>query len=143
MRFRINLKDYIAVDVPHYITEATSGTIDYEKLADELVEFDKEIRWDEMWTIDEAKSRLLSGWRLLIFTPGDVIKGWFWLDNTNEPRNLYINKDYRGMEIGKEMHFALLNICKKLKMDRVECDINDWNESSQRCIKKAGWVEDI
>ena len=141
MRLERDLTNYDIVKIPQYITEVNIDTLDFEKLADELIEFDKELKWDEMWTVDEAKSRLLSGWKLLIFTPGNAIKGWYWLDNTNEPRNLYVNKDYRGKEIGKEMHFALLNLCKNLKMDRVECDINDWNVSSQRCIKKAGWIK--
>jgi len=141
MRFRIDLKDYEIIKIPPYIGEETINTLNFDELADEIAEFNKEIKWDGMWTAEDAKNRLLNNWKLIVFVPGVRIKGWYWLDNTGEPRNLYINKAYRGLEIGKEMHFALLNICKALEMERVECDIDDWNVNSMRCIKKAGWTE--
>jgi len=141
MRFQVDIKDYTVTVVPQYIQEVDILTVDLQKLSDEVKEFNREIEWSGMWTIEDAKTRLTSNWRLLIYKPGDKIKGWYWLDNTNEPRNLYINKGYRGLGIGKEMHFALLNICKELGMERVECDIDDWNINSINCIKKAGWTE--
>ena len=141
MRFQVDLKDYSVVTVRQYIEEVDILTVDFQKLSDEVKEFNKEIEWNGMWTIEDAKTRLTNNWRLLFYKPGDRIKGWYWLDNTNEPRNLYINKGYRGLGIGKEMHFALLNICKELGMERVECDIDDWNINSINCIKKAGWTE--
>lgn len=140
MRFQIDLKSHTITPPQPYIVEVTLATLDFEQLASEIDQFNKEIEWDGMWTVDEAKDRLLNNWKLIVFRPGsNIIKGWYWLDNTNEPRNLYINKDYRCMGVGKEMHLALLNICKELKMERVECDIDDWNVISQKCIEKAGW----
>ena len=37
MRFKISLKDYVVSDVPDYIVEVTNDTIDYKKLADEIL----------------------------------------------------------------------------------------------------------
>lgn len=141
MRLERDLTNYDIVEIPQYITEVNIGTLDFKKLADEITEFNKEIQWDGMWTAEEARNRLLSGWKLVVYTPETAIKGWYWLDNAGEPRNLYVNKGYRGLGVGKEMHLALLNICKELGMERVECSIDDWNIDSQRCIKKAGWSE--
>ena len=141
MRFEINLENYAITPVPQYIVEVTAATLDFEQLSNEIDEFNKEIEWKEMWTTKDARDRLLSGWKLLIYKPGSRIRGWYWLDNTNEPRNLYVNKGYRGLGIGKEMHLALLNVCKEVGMERVECSIDDWNVASRECIKKAGWTE--
>ncbi len=143
MRFQVDLTDYKIVEIPAYIREETVDTLNFDDLANEIVEFDKELEWEDMWTIEDARERLLNNWRLVVFVPGARIKGWYWLDNIGEPRNLYVNKAYRGLEIGKDMHLKLLNICKMLGMDKVECDVDSWNVSSIRCIKKAGWVEDI
>lgn len=141
MRLERDLTNYTVVKIPQYIVEVNINTLDFEKLADELVEFDKELKWDEMWTVDGAKNRLLNGWRLVIYMPETAIKGWYWLDNTGEPRNLYVNKLYRRRGIGKEMHFAVLNICKEQGMQKVGGHIDDWNIASIDCIKKAGWTE--
>lgn len=143
MRFKVNLKNYVIRSIPDYIVEVNNGTIDYKKLADEIEEFNEELNWDGMWTIDDARDRLLNNWKLILFIPETKIKGWYWLDDKREPRNIYVNKEYRGLEIAKDLNFKLLNICKMLGMEEVECEINDWNLRSMRCFKKAGWVEYI
>lgn len=143
MRFKINLKDYVIHSIPDYIVEVNNGTIDYKKLADEIEEFNEELNWDGMWTVDDARNRLLNDWKLILFIPEAKIRGWYWLDNEKEPRNIYVNREYRGLEIAKYLNFKLLNICKMLGMEEVKCEINDWNLRSMRCFKKAGWVEDI
>jgi RimJ/RimL family protein N-acetyltransferase len=141
MRFKVDLRNYKIVEIPLYIREETVDTINFDELADEITEFNREIQWDGMWTLEDAKNRLLDSWRLIVFVPGVRIKGWYWLDNTQEPRNIYVNRRYRGLEIGKEFNFKLLNICKDLGMDEVECSVDDWNVKSQSCFKKAGWSE--
>jgi RimJ/RimL family protein N-acetyltransferase len=143
MRFKIDLKNYKIAEIPPYIGEETVDTLNFDDLTDEIVEFNRELEWEDMWTAEEARERLLNNWRLVVFVPGVRIKGWYWLDNTGEPRNIYVNKRYRGLEVAKDLNFKLLNICKELGMDEVICSVDDWNVRSQRCFKKAGWVEDI
>ena len=141
MRLEIDLREYDITTVPQYITEVDILTLNFQELSKEIDEFNKEIEWKEMWTTEDARDRLLSGWKLVIYKPGDRIRGWYWLDNTKEPRNLYVNKGYRGLGIGKDMQFKLLNICKDLKMDRVECSIDDWNLKSVKSLNSTGWTE--
>jgi len=143
MRFKVDLRNYEIVKIPPYIGEETVDTLNFDDLADEIAKFNKEIKWESMWTAEDAKERLLNNWRLIVFVPGVRIKGWYWLDNTGEPRNIYVNRKYRGLGVGKELNFKLLNICKELKMDEVRCSVDDWNVKSQNCFKKSGWVEDI
>lgn len=139
MRFRIDLTNYSIKQIPSSIIEVDITTIDLKELSNAIAEFNEEIKWDGMWDIIEAENRLRTNWKLILFKPNGVIKGWYWLDNTNEPRNLYVNKDYRNQGVGKNMHLALLNICKKINMSEVICSIDDWNISSIKCIENAGW----
>lgn len=141
MKFKIELKNHIIYTPQNNIIQVNINEIDFEELEMEIKEFNKEIKWDDMWSIETAKQRLQNNWKLIIYTPNKKIKGWYWLDDTNEPRNLYINKEYRNKGIGKEMHLVLLNICKNLGMEMVECHIDEWNVASQKCIKNAGWKE--
>lgn len=142
MRFEIDLKNYTITPPPPYIVEVTLATLDFKQLSNEIDEFNREIEWDEMWTVDEAKDRLTNNWRLVVFRPGSrIIKGWYWLDNTKEPRNIYVNRNYRNMGVAREMQIELLNICKRLGMDRVECSIDDWNAISMKSFKNVGWTE--
>lgn len=142
MRFEIDLKNYTITPPPPYIAEVTLANLDFKQLSNEIDEFNREIEWDEMWTVDQAKDRLSNNWRLVVFRPGSrIIKGWYWLDNTKEPRNIYVNRNYRNMGVAREMQIELLNICKRLGMDRIECGIDDWNVISMKSFKSIGWTE--
>ena len=141
MRLEIDLREYSTTTTPQYIEEVDALTLNFQELSNEIDEFNKEIEWKEMWTLEDARDRLFNNWRLIVFRPGDKIKGWYWLDNTKEPRNIYVNKHYRGLGIARDMQFKLLNICKDLKMDRVECSIDDWNLKSVKSFKSTRWSE--
>jgi RimJ/RimL family protein N-acetyltransferase len=141
MKFKKDLNNYIVKETPTYIKEVDINTINFEDLSEEIKVFNLEINWKDMWDVEEVKNRLSNGWRFLVFIPNDKIKGWYWLDNTNEPRNLYINKEYRNKGFGREMQIEMLNICKKLNMSEVNGYIDDWNTISIKCIKNAGWCE--
>ena len=141
MRLEIDLREYSITPIPQYITEVDILTLNFQELLNEIDEFNKEIEWKEMWTTEDARDRLSNNWRLVVFNPDNKIKGWYWLDNTKEPRNIYVNKYYRGMGIAREMQFKLLNICKSLGMERVECSIDDWNLVSMKSFKSTGWSE--
>lgn len=143
MRFKKDLRNHIPTKQPDYIVEVTIDTIDFIKLSKEIDEFNNEIKWDDMWDIEEVKNRLSNGWRFVVYMPNDEIKGWIWLDNTNEPKNIYVNKNHRNKGIAKELYFEIHNICKKNNLEEIIGYIDDWNLISIKSIKKAGWVECI
>ena len=143
MKFKKDLRNHIPTTQPDYIVEVTIDTIDFIKLSKEIDEFNNEIKWDDMWDIEEVKNRLSNGWRFVVYMPNDEIKGWIWLDNTNEPKNIYVNKNHRNKGIAKELYFEIHNICKKNNLEEIIGYIDDWNLISIKSIKKAGWVECI
>lgn len=142
MKFKIDLTNYDIVEISSYIIEVDNITHILDKLLDEIDQFNREIKWDGMWGVTEAETRLIDGWKLVVFTPNDTIKGWYWLDTMGVCKNLYVNKEYRNRGIGRDMNLALFNICKKINMNEVVCYIDDWNISSIRCIEKSGWKRD-
>lgn len=143
MKFKKDLRNHIPTTQPDYIVEVTIDTIDFIKLSKEIDEFNNEIKWDDMWDIEEVKNRLSNGWRFVVYMPNDEIKGWIWLDNTSEPKNIYVNKNHRNKGIAKELYFEIHNICKKNNLEEIIGYIDDWNLISIKSIKKAGWVEYI
>ena len=142
MKFKIDLTNYNIVEIPSYIIEVNNITPILDKLLDEIDQFNREIKWDGMWGVAEAENRLIDDWKLVVFTPNDTIKGWYWLDTMGVCKNLYVNKEYRNRGIGRDMNLALFNICKKINMNEAVCYIDDWNISSIRCIKNSGWKKD-
>lgn len=141
MRFEISLENYKIKDIPVYIQEITIENVLFIELKNEIDEFNKEIKWDKMWNFEDAKNRLLNNWKLFIFINDNKIKGWYWLDNLYEPRNIYVNKEFRNNGIAKKLQFILLNFCKNLGMKKLECDIDDWNLISMKSFKSIGWYE--
>jgi len=142
MKFKIDLTNYNIVEIPSYIIEVNNITPILDKLLDEIDQFNREIKWDGMWGVTEAETRLIDDWKLVVFTPNDTIKGWYWLDTMGVCKNLYVNKEYRNRGIGRDMNLALFNICKKINMNEAVCYIDDWNISSIRCIENSGWEKD-
>jgi GNAT superfamily N-acetyltransferase len=139
VKFKINLENYNTTRIPYSISEVDSNTFNLNELSEEIYTFNEELKWDGMWNLNDAENRLKNNWRLIIFNPGGMIRGWYWVDDTGICQNLYINKEYRNKGIGKYMHLALFNICKKINMSEVICYIDDWNISSIKCAQNAGW----
>ncbi len=139
MKFEKDLRNYTIKETPPYIKEVNVYTINFYALSEEVKQFNKEINWDKMWDVNEAKNRLMNNWKLIVFMPDTTIKGWIWLDNTNEPKNIYVNKEYRNKGIGKELYYEMYNLCKKNNIEKIQGYIDDWNISSIKCIKNAGW----
>ncbi len=141
MKFANDLRNYVIKETPEYIKEVDINTIDFDSLAKEIEEFKKELNWDEMWDVNDAKNRLKNNWKVVVFMPNDIIKGWIWLDNTGEPKNIYVNNEYRNKGIGKELYYEIHNICKKNNIEKIIGYIDDWNIYSRKCIESVGWHE--
>lgn len=141
MKYEKDLTNYIIKETPFYIQEVNINTLDFMKLENEIKLFQEELNWNDMWNIEEVKDRLLNGWRFVIFKPSDEIKGWIWLDSTNEPKNIYVNKDYRKRGIAKELYYEIHNICKKNNIEKIIGFIDDWNYGSRQCIESVGWYK--
>ena len=113
---------------------------DFAQFENEIKIFNDEIKWDGMWTIEQAQHRLSNNWSILFFKPEYEIKGWYWLDNTNsQPHSLYINKSYRNQGWGLKMQKRMIQLGKDLGLKKLVGFVDDWNKTSIDIMLRAGW----
>jgi len=110
----------------------------FSDLRREIMCFNRNIKWDGMWNITEARKRLKNNWRLVIFKPQDKIKGWGWLNKNNkEICNIYVNSKHRNQGIGTKIVNSLHRHCQD--WDRWWSQIDDWNIPSQKVFSKCNY----
>jgi len=115
---------------------------DYLALQKGIDVFNSEIEWDDMWNIEDAKTRLNSGWKLITLILDNKICGWNWLDvNTKTTHNLFVSKLHTNKGYGLQLKKYMLILAKQLGIDKLKCEVDDWNKSSIRVQQKAGWVK--
>ena len=70
--------------------------INNTKLQSGIDEFNKQLNWDNMWTVTDAKERLKNNWWFYVIEEDNKYIGWAWFDTPNKQFcNLYVLKDYR------------------------------------------------
>ena len=112
----------------------------YADLRREIMSFNEEIKWDSMWTFEDAKVRLMDGWVFVGFFVDHQIKGWVWLDTDKKMgQNLYVNKDYRNFYNAKKLVLTVCSISKTLGYDEMYAEIDGWNKNSQLVLADCGW----
>ena len=68
--------------------------IDRKKLQDGIDTFQRELDWQQMWSVDDAQQRLDNGWWFYVIEINDKYVGWAWFDILhNKFCNLYVHKD--------------------------------------------------
>ena len=113
--------------------------IDREKLQNGIDIFQKELDWQQMWSIDDAEKRLDDGWWFYVIEKDDKYIGWAWFDIPNKQFcNLYVHKDLRDSGLGKDLVYARLNECKEQGIDNVWMEVNDWNIPIQKIGQELG-----
>jgi GNAT superfamily N-acetyltransferase len=138
IKFTYNLSNYKPVKVLPEIKRVIK--IDRQKLQDGIDEFQNELNWKEMWSVDDAQKRLDDGWWFYVIEKNDKYVGWAWFDVSNKQFcNLYVHKDLRDGGLGKDLVYARLNECKEQGIDNVWMEVDDWNKSIQKITQKLGW----
>jgi len=115
---------------------------DFPALQKGIDTFNSEVEWDGMWNIDDAKTRLNNGWKLITLVLDNKICGWNWLDvNTKTTHNLFVSKPYTNKGYGLQLKKFMLVLSKQLGIDKLKCEVDDWNKNSIRVQQKAGWIK--
>ena len=138
IEFKYNLTNYNNVKIIPEIKQVFF--IDEKKLKSSIDEFQVELEWNNMWSIEDAKQRLKDGWKLLVIEKDNKYIGWSWIDiSIKKWFNLYVHKDYRNMGYGKELIYSILNLANDKGLDILYADVDDWNKNSQKLFRKCGW----
>ena len=96
-----------------------------------------------MWSVEDAKHRLETGWLMSVLEQDDELKGWFWLNyETQEGLNLYVHKDHRNWGYGMGLINYICRLAKLQGLDSVWSQVDEWNEVSQRLFLRCGFVNE-
>ena len=118
--------------------------INNTKLQSGIDEFNKQLNWDNMWTVTDAKERLKNNWWFYVIEEDNKYIGWAWFDTPNKQFcNLYVHKDYRDRGYGKELTYKRLNECKKRDIQNVWMEVDEWNKPEQKITQELGWSPKI
>ena len=126
----------------HYPINQIETLPDYLQLA--IDEFQEELNWEKMWSVEDAEKRLKDGWKFntveLDSWGRNTIFGWIWLSPKQIACNLYVHKYYRNKGWGEKLILSIFNVAKQLGYDKVYSEIDEWNEVSKRLVDRLGYA---
>ena len=118
--------------------------INNTKLQSGIDDFNRQLNWDNMWTVTDAKERLEKNWWFYVIEEDNKYIGWAWFDEPNKQFcNLYVHKDYRDKGYGKELTYKRLNECKRMDIQNVWMKVDEWNKPEQKITQELGWSPKI
>ena len=122
--------------------EIPQAIVSYEKrfersLLTEIRRFQRELNWDEMWTLEDVYKRLEAGWKFWVIRPKNQIKGWAWLAPDGEMKNLYVSKWLRNQGWGKYLYLQCMNEALDRDYPQVYARVDVWNEPAKHCIENV------
>lgn len=140
IRYRRDLDNYQFYNTQTEISYWSE--VDEDKLQTAIDLFNKEIKWDRMWNVEDAKKRLEEGRLMVVLEIDDKLRGWYWLNyETQEAENLYVHKDFRKKGYGFGIISYIITAGKLRKLDHVWARVDEWNKTSQRLFERCGFKD--
>jgi len=111
-----------------------------KKIEKEIENFQEELNWDGMWSVDDAIDRLEAGWYFNVMEMDNYITGWVWFNPIeNLLCNLYVNKEFRKKGHGKQLIYSIMNLTKDDNIDTIYAEVDWWNDSGNLAFSRTGW----
>ena len=108
----------------------------YADLRREIMCFNTDIKWDGMWTYEDAIERLGKGWIFVCLFIDHQIKGWLWYNpKSNLFQNIYVNKEYRKMGYAQQLFKRMCKECQSRGIKEVRAYVDEWNVDSSNILK--------
>ena len=125
------------VPITDSILEVKLGTFDkIEPFVIESIELQKaNMDWDGMWSLEEAKNRLLRGDRLFLLRNHQAT-GHVWFDE-DYLYNLYVHP---SREEGQSGRFVQ-ETCERVGFDSIKLYCDDWNIKAQKLFERVGFLQ--
>ena len=140
MNYKRDLLEYEKVKIESDI-ERIQWISEYKnKIEKEIENFQEELNWDKMWYVEEAISRLETGWYFNVLNINNYITGWVWFKPIeNILCNLYVNKEFRRKGHGKQLIYSIMNLAKDESIDTIYAEVDWWNDSGHLAFSRTGW----
>ena len=131
--------NFVPIDLVCEVIEVDVNNFEYHKnnIIELIDSFNSEIRWDDMFNINDVNKRIIHGQRLFIGYSKNIPFGYVWFDD-NTLYNLYVrnnlpNKNYSGKGF-------VSKVVKTYYADRIiNCEVDEWNVKSIKLFKRLGF----
>jgi hypothetical protein len=141
--FSLNKNNFIPLQREYTIIKVDKLNFERNKdyVLDSIHNFNSEIKWDNMFTLDEANNRVFNNMRMYIGLIDSQVFGHVWFKDYNDGvylfnlfvKNNTIDKTYTGTEFVSDI------INRFETQYPIYADVDDWNVKSIRLFKKLGF----
>jgi RimJ/RimL family protein N-acetyltransferase len=112
--------------------------------------FNSLYNWDEMFTVDDVKTRLESGERLFLFYNLGKLVGHVWFSTKEHQKpsiysyNIFIDKRLHNKEsFDSTIYFSkCVEKLKKEGYEKIHVYVDEWNNASHQFCERMGFVKD-
>ena len=140
MNYKRDLLEYEKVKIESNIKNIQRIDEYKKKIEKEIENFQEELNWDGMWSVDDAIDRLEAGWYFNVMEVDNYITGWVWFNPIeNLLCNLYVNKEFRKKGHGKQLIYSIMNLTKDDNIDTIYAEVDWWNDSGNLAFSRTGW----
>lgn len=143
VQFKLDPKDFNYLSTEYDVTRINNQNLTnhYQLIQEAIGYFNSEVEWDEMFTFEEAVSRVQNGMVMYIGVIDATVFGYVWFKEYVNNRflfNLFVrnhvaNKTYTGKEFASDV----INRYEYGKV--IRCEVDDWNERSIKLFKRLGF----
>ena len=129
MNYKRDLLEYEKVKIESNIKNIQRIDEYKKKIEKEIENFQEELNWDGMWSVDDAIDRLEAGWYFNVMEMDNYITGWVWFNPIeNLLCNLYVNKEFRKKGHGKQLIYSIMNLTKDDNIDTIYAEVDGGND---------------
>jgi RimJ/RimL family protein N-acetyltransferase len=141
--FTLSENNFIPLQREYTIIKVDNLNFERNKnyVLDSIHNFNSEIKWDNMFTLEESKNRVFNNMRMYIGLIDSHVFGHVWFKDYNDGvylfnlfvKNNTIDKTYTGTEFTSDI------INRFERRYPIYADVDEWNEKSLRLFKKLGF----
>jgi hypothetical protein len=141
--FSLSENDFISLGIEYNIVKVDQSNFENNRhyVLDSINNFNSEIEWNEMFTLEEAGNRVFNNMRMYIGLIDSKVFGHAWFRDYKDGSylfNLFVkNKAKIENYTGTEFTSDIIN--KFENKYPIYCDIDEWNEKSTKLVSKLGF----
>lgn len=141
--FKLDGIDFTSLGTEYKVVKVDYGSFESNRqyILTSINNFNLEIEWDKMFTLEEANSRVSNNMRMYIGFIDSKVFGHVWFRDYKDGSylfNLFVKnktetKNYTGTEFASDI------ISRFEDKYPVYADVDEWNEKSIRLFKRLGF----
>lgn len=141
--FSLSKDDFTSLGIKYTIVKVDQSNFESNRqyILDSINNFNSEIEWDEMFTLEEAGSRILNNMRMYIGLIDSKVFGHVWFREYRDGSylfNLFVkNKAKTDNYNGTEFTSDIINRFENEYP--IYADVDEWNEKSIKLFNRLGF----